>query len=140
MHPTRIFKTSSELETAWNEFKEDAKKQANEWIEVRHVGKDGEEKQIPKKIPYTMEGFKRFCHLEYGCVEQYFTNQDNLYLDFIGICSRVKSEIRENQIIGGMLGFFNPSITQRLNSLVDKQQTEVKGGLNIPNLPDIGNR
>ena len=39
-----------------------------------------------------------------------------------------------------MLGFFNPSITQRLNSLVDKNQTELKGGLNIPKLPDIGNR
>jgi hypothetical protein len=24
--------------------------------------------------------------------------------------------------------------------LVDKKETEVKGGLNIPNLPDIGNR
>ena len=28
---------------------------------------------------------------------------------------------RNNQIIGGMLGVFNPSITQRLNGLTEKQ-------------------
>jgi hypothetical protein len=39
-----------------------------------------------------------------------------------------------------MVGIYNPSITQRLNGLVDKKETEIKGGLNIPNLPDIGNR
>ena len=140
MHPTRIFKKPSELETAWNEFKEDVKKQSFEWIEIKHVGKDGDEKQIPKKVPLTMEGFERFCYNNYGCVNQYFDNPDNYHNDFITICSRVKKEIRENQILGGMLGFFNPSITQRLNSLVEKQQTEITGGLNIPNLPDIGER
>jgi hypothetical protein len=140
MHPTRIFKTPSELETAWNEYKEDTKKQSLEWIEVRYVGKDGDEKNIPKKIPYTMEGFERFCRLQYGCVNQYFDNQDGYYDEFLTICSHIRKEIRENQVIGGMLGFFNPSITQRLNSLVDKSSTEIKGTLNIPNLPDIGKR
>ena len=70
----------------------------------------------------------------------FFKNQDDYYSDFIPICSRVKKEIRENQITGGLLGFYNPSITQRLNSLVDKTSTEVSGGLNIPNLPDISVR
>ena len=73
-------------------------------------------------------------------MEQYFTNQDKLYNEFIGICRAIKQEIRENQIIGGLLGFHNPSITQRLNNLVEKTETEIKGSLNIPNLPDIGNR
>ena len=36
-----------------------------------------------------------------------------------------REEIRENQIIGGLLGFYNPSITQRLNGLVEKQSNEV---------------
>ena len=39
-----------------------------------------------------------------------------------------------------MVGIFNPSITQRLNGLVDKKETELKGTLNIPQLPDIGKR
>ena len=124
----------------WNEYKEDVIKQSNEWLEVQYVGKDGDKRETPKKVPLTMEGFKRFCYNNYGCVKQYFDNKDDLYNDFVTICSRIKDEIRENQIIGGMLGFYNPSITQRLNNLVDKKETEVKGGLNIPKLPDIGGR
>jgi hypothetical protein len=39
-----------------------------------------------------------------------------------------------------MVGQYNPSITQRLNGLKESTETEIKGTLNIPNLPDIGNR
>jgi hypothetical protein len=46
----------------------------------------------------------------------------------------VKNEIRENQILGGLLGVYNPSITQRLNGLTDKIQTEQN--VNINKLPD----
>ena len=104
------------------------------------MGKDGNKVEEPQKVPYTLEGFKRFCRNKYGCIEQYFVNQDNYYDDFISICRAIKEEIRENQIIGGMLHFYNPSITQRLNNLVERKQTEHSGGINIPNLPDIGNR
>lgn len=140
MHPTRIFKTPEDLEKAWNLFKEDVLKQSNEWLEVQYVGKDGDKRETPKKVPLTMEGFERFCYNNYGCVNQYFDNKDKYYNDFVTICSRVKREIRENQVIGGMLGFYNPSITQRLNSLTERVSTEISGGLNIPKLPDIGGR
>jgi len=76
-------------------------------------------------VPLTFEGFKRFCRSNYGEIEQYFTNQDGYYDDFIGICRAIKEEIRENQIVGGLLGFYNPSITQRLNGLTDKSETRV---------------
>ncbi len=42
------------------------------------------------------------------------------YQEFVSICSHIKKEIRSQQITGGMLGMFNPSITQRLNNLVEK--------------------
>ncbi len=93
-------------------------------IVERYVGKEGDRMVDPQKVPYTFEGFKRYCRVKYGEVEQYFTNQDDLYKDFIGVCRAIKEEIRENQIIGGLLGFYNPSITQRLNGLAEKQQTE----------------
>jgi hypothetical protein len=76
-------------------------------------------------VPYTLEGFKRYCRKNYGDVEQYFWNKDNYYNDFVGICSYIKNEIRENQITGGLLGFYNPSITQRLNNLTDKVETTI---------------
>ena len=125
MHPTRIFKEEKELLKAWNEFKEDVKKQSLEWVKVQYVGKDGLRVEEPQKVPLTFVGFKRFCRLNYGEIEQYFTNQDGYYNDFIGICRAIKEEIRENQIIGGLLGFHNPSITQRLNNLVERQENTI---------------
>ena len=124
MHPTRIFEDSKALGKAWDEYKENLKDQSNEWLKVQYVGKDGDRKADPQKVPYTFEGFKRYCRINYGEVEQYFTNQDGYYGDFIGICRAIKDEIRENQIIGGLLGFHNPSITQRLNGLVEKKEVE----------------
>lgn len=126
MHPTRIFKKPEDLEKAFNEYKDDLKKQASEWVEVNYVGKEGRKVEDYKKVPMTFEGFKRFSRSKYGEIEQYFTNQDNYYKDFIGICSHIKEEIRENQIIGGLLGFYNASITQRLNGLKDQSEIEVK--------------
>jgi hypothetical protein len=126
IHPTRLFKSPDDLLKVWNDFKENVKQQAKEWLKVSYVGKDGERVEDPQKVPLTFEGFKRYCRTNYGEIGQYFDNKDNYYNDFVGICSHIKEEIRENQIIGGLLGFFNPSITQRLNGLKESQEVEIK--------------
>ena len=120
MHPTRIFKTPDELLKAWTNYKQTLKEQAKEWPKVQYVGKDGNRVIDYPVIPYTLEGFKRYCVENHGDVSNYFENTQGYYEEFKGICSRIKNEIREQQIIGGMLGFYNPSITQRLNGLVEK--------------------
>ena len=126
MHPTRIFKSPDELEHAWTLYKESLREEALEWVKVQYVGKDGERVTDPLKLPYTMEGFEVFCYKNFGTVEQYFKNKDEYYTDFVPICSHIKKEIRSNQITGGLLGVYNPSITQRLNSLVDKSEVTEK--------------
>lgn len=127
MHPTRIFKSPDELEFAWKSYKENLKQEALEWVKVQYVGKDGDRREDEYKLPYTMEGFEVFCYNNYGCVEQYFKNQGDYYNDFVPICSHIKKEIRANQITGGLLGVYNPSITQRLNGLAEKSEvTEIK--------------
>ena len=141
MHPTRIFKKPEEIQKAFLEYKDYLKGESNKWLKVQYVGKDGARKTDAQKVPLTLEGFERFCYDNYGCVEQYFKNKDNYYTEFVPICSRIKREIREDQITGGLLGFYNPSITQRLNNLKETTSTEISGGLNIPkNLPDIASR
>jgi hypothetical protein len=125
MHPTRIFKTPEELENAWNLYKESLKQEALEWVKIQYVGKEGQRMEDPLKLPYTMDGFEVYCYKNFGTVEQYFKNKDNYYNDFVPICSHIKKEIRTNQITGGMLGIYNPSITQRLNNLVEKNETTV---------------
>ena len=126
IHPTRIFKAPDELKKAWSEYKVYVRDvQDKEWNRIQYVGKEGQRVSDSQKVPFTLEGFKRFCRENYGEVEQYFSNQDNYYEDFIGICRAIREEIREDQIIGGMLSFYNPSITQRLNGLVDKTEQKV---------------
>ena len=126
IHPTRLFREPEELERVFEEYKEDLKEQANEWLKIQYVGKEGSRVSDSQKVPMTMEGFERFCYKNYGCVNQYFDNQNGNYNNFITICSRIRKEIRENQIIGGLLGFYNPSITQRLNGLKESQEVEIK--------------
>jgi hypothetical protein len=77
--------------------------------------------------PLTMEGFENYCEEVIGCVHQYFVNQEGAYTEYLNICSRIKRLIRQDQIEGGMVGQYNPSITQRLNGLTEKQDVTTGG-------------
>jgi hypothetical protein len=81
--------------------------------------------------PLTMEGFDVYVMKSEGIeskgVEQYFSNRDDRYNEYVGICSRIKREIRNDQIEGGMVGQYNPSITQRLNGLTEKTDVTTNG-------------
>lgn len=83
-----------------------------------------QEKHYP---PLTMAGFEVYCYNEVGTIEQYFSNRDAAYSEYVGICSHIKKVIRRDQIEGGMVGQYNPSITQRLNSLTEKQDITSDG-------------
>jgi hypothetical protein len=78
-----------------------------------------------------MEGFDVFVMnyegIESKGVEQYFSNREGAYSAYLGICSRIKKEIRNDQIEGGMIGQYNPSITQRLNGLTEKTDVTTGG-------------
>lgn len=129
VHPSRIFRTPEDLEQAWNEYKVHLNEDSKRWGKVQYVGKDGNRVEDYPKLPLIMEGFEVFCYNNYGCVNHYFDNKEGYYTDFGTICSRIRTEIRQDQITGGLLGMYNPSITQRLNGL--KEQSEVKN-VNVP--------
>jgi len=131
IHPTRIFKTPEDLYEAFERYKLFLSIESEKWLKVQYVGKDADRKADPQKVPMTMEGFERYCYDNHGSVHQYFDNFEGYYDDFLVICSRIRKEIREDQIIGGMLGFYNPSITQRLNNLSENNNVELKGGISI---------
>ena len=76
--------------------------------------------------PLTMEGFEVFCFEKGLTVEHYFRNTNDAYGDYCGICSHIRKVIRRDQIEGGMVGQYNPSITQRLNNLTER--TDVTSG------------
>lgn len=83
---------------------------------------------LPHKRPLTFEGFQNWLDDNdiITDVTDYFENKEGRYEKYIRICSRIKRVIRQDQIEGGMCGIYNPSITQRLNGLVDKLENTVK--------------
>lgn len=129
MHPTRIFKEEDEMYNAFSEYKKSLKKQSSEWKKVQYVGKEGARVSDNQKVPMTYDGFKRFCRGKYGSVHQYFDNKDGLYNDFVEVCLRIKEEIKEDLMIGGLLGFYNSSLTQRITGMADKSELTLKGNL-----------
>jgi hypothetical protein len=100
---------------------------ANPVMVEDYVGKDADRVMREKEAPLTMEGFEIFVADKPGMpesLERYFANSNNDYKEFLTICSRIRKEIRADQIKGGMVGIYNPSITQRLNGLVDKTESK----------------
>ena len=121
-------------------YKDDIK--SNPIKKMVFVGKDGLKDYEERERPLTIDGFE--CWLAdkgiIGDLSHYFANTDNKYSDYLTICSRIKKNVRNDQIEGGMANIYNPSITQRLNGLKEQTETELKGTLNLPPIPDIGNR
>ena len=119
----KAFKSPEELYSYFKEYKDMTK---NSPIMVHDfVGKDGLSVYREREQPLTIEGFECFL-FEKGVISDlghYFMNRDHAYDEFVTICSQVKKEVRHDQIKGGMAGIYNPSITQRLNGLVDKTET-----------------
>jgi len=100
---------------------------ANPRTKTVFPGKDAIPQYEPLERPLTLEGFENWC-ADAGIIdglEHYFANTKGNYSDYLSICSRIKRVIRQDQIEGGMVGQYNASITQRLNSLVDKQENQV---------------
>jgi len=124
----KLIETPKKMYELFEKYKKHVKDNPRQVSEFH--GRDGEERRKPLERPLTFAGFDIFVMnlegIESRGVEQYFTNQDKLYVDYIGICSRIKKEIRDDQITGGVVGQYNASITQRLNGLTDKQEVTQK--------------
>ena len=89
----------------------------------------------PLEVPLTMEGFEIYCWNKFNFTgKHYIENTNKSYKDFCTIATRIRQEIRDDQIKGGMVGQYNSSITARLNSLKDQvEQTNIEQ----PLFPDV---
>lgn len=123
---TKYIETPEKLWEHFDAYKKKTK--ANPRKKMVFVGKDGNKDYELLETPLTMEGFENWCADNEIAQDlgHYFENRDNRYSEYVAICSRIKRSIRQDQIEGGMVGQYNSSITQRLNSLVDKQEQSVK--------------
>lgn len=120
----RAIKTPEEMWDLFVAYKKKCKE--NPIKKQDYVGKDADEVYRLIERPLTREGFDCFVMENTALTYPDLTHYFNESKDFFQICSRITREIRSDQIDGGMAGIYNPSITQRLNSLVEKTETEAK--------------
>jgi hypothetical protein len=114
-------------EIMWQLFQQYAKETKSKPLIVKDwVGGIAKEVYREKERPLTLEGFEIFVmdKLDMSDLDQYFANREGRYTNFVSVCSRIRKNIREDQIAGGMAGIYNPSITQRLNGLTEKIQED----------------
>lgn len=122
----RILSSPDQMEELFQKYKEWAK--ANPIKKHVFVGKDGNSDFQIIDRPLSITGFEVFCHDEVGEISQYLRNDGGRYPEYVTTSSRIKREIAEQQIAGGMAGIYNASLTARLNNLVEKvAQTDSKG-------------
>jgi len=113
------------------QYKEEVK--SNPILVHDFVGKDGDEAHRKKERPLTMEGFENWLFRQdiIAEISDYLEDKQGRYTDYAPICRAIRREIRQDQIDGGMAGIYNPSITQRLQGLVEKSQADDKKEITI---------
>ena len=123
---TKYIETPEKMWELFLKFKKE--KKANPILIVDWVGGMGKKVVREKERPITMEGFSMWLYESkiIDDVWQYFSNLNGAYSDYLGVCSRIRESIRTEQIEGGMAGIYNPSITQRLNGLVEKSEVKAQ--------------
>lgn len=101
------------------------------------VGKDSEQVYREKEKPLTMVGFECYVcdntNISYPDLTVYFEGKEESYKDYFPISSRIKAEILNDQLTGGMVMIYSQSLTARVNNISDKQ--EIKHDL--PERPPI---
>ena len=112
-------------EHLWELFR-DYKSQVKNNPILKHtfVGKEGRSEYSELERPLTIEGFECYC-ADLGIIQDlsnYFATSNNRYKRFSTIVTRIRKEVRTDQIGGGMAGIYNSSITARLNNLVEKKE------------------
>ena len=116
------FKTAKELAKAFEDYKEFCDSHPFE-IVTEFKG----EKSV-RTIPhaYTLCGFMVFIDsMSEWCDWKRYTKERGE--DFLGVITRIETEIREHQVVGGVAGVYNSNLTARLNGLTDKKDVTSGG-------------
>ena len=103
------------------------------------VGKDGNPAYREKERPLSIEGWENYLENEYGIgtVQQYLENRDGRYQEFVSVVSRVRKQIRQDQIEGGMAGIYQQNLTARICGLSDKMEQTVEQSVKLLNIDPL---
>jgi hypothetical protein len=104
----------------FTEYREQVK--SNPRKKVEYVGKDGVRVETPIERPLSLDGFYCFGYDKDITLHHYFENPDGAYDEYRGITTRIRKEVRAEQVDGAMVGQYNSNLTARLNGLTDKSE------------------
>jgi hypothetical protein len=114
-------------ELLWEMFEAYRDKTINNPRLIDKALQSGKVVQESLRVPLTLEGFEVWGYEHGVTLDHYFRNTNGAYEHYCAICQRIKKSIRQDQIEGGMVGQYNPSITQRLNNLTEKTDVTSNG-------------
>lgn len=134
----RKFNSINELLIAFDEYKKWASK--HPWNKKEAV-KSGEAVgtiiDLPTERPLTEVGFAVFCNMSITGLREYGKRDEFSY-----IYEKIKNEMSEQRISGGMAGAYNANLVARIDGLVEKRETDethrFPNGININFAPDNG--
>lgn len=82
------------------------------------------EEHVP---PLTIDGFKTYCNKQGQEINNYWYNVGGGFDAFISIVTRIKEEIRNDQVEGALVGQYQQNIVARLNALTEKTDVTSNG-------------
>lgn len=119
----------------WNLFLE-YKKFCEENPRFTYTASQGRLLQIPHIKPLTIDGFETFCYGKSLTISHYFENREGRYEDFCDIVTRIKKEIRGDQLEGAFIGQYSSNIVARLNNISEKTEN-INKNIEVPLFPDV---
>jgi hypothetical protein len=139
-HGRKNIKSTEIYQSLWDEYVKEVK--GSPKLIHDFVGKDGDSVHREKERPISWDGFELFLVkkgiIQYPDLTDYCDPNNESYKDYLPLSRAFKKQIKADHIEGGMTNIYNANITASLHGL--KNHTEVSGGLNIPQVPDIGSR
>jgi len=88
---------------------------------------------IPTMTPMSIKTFCLYADIDHKTFLNYESAKG--YEDFFQVTRKIRYIIESQQLEGATVGAYNANIVARLLGLADKQEHEIKGGLNDLKLP-----
>ena len=123
MAKPKYIKTPEELYQLFESYTLDTKQRVRTIPKATNKGVLYEE-HVP---PLTIDGFKTYANKQGSDINRYWYNVDGTLNDYVSIVTRIKEEIRNDQVEGALVGQYQQNIVARLNNLTEKTDVTTNG-------------
>lgn len=123
MSKPKYIKTPEELYQLFESYTLDTKQRVRTIPKATNKGVLYEE-HVP---PLTIDGFKTYANKQGSDINRYWYNVDGTLNDYVSIVTRIKEEIRNDQVEGALVGQYQQNIVARLNNLTEKTDVTTNG-------------